>query len=163
MDKAIRANVTISTLDARGVYVIIPGGDASTPGGVSGGGLKAQYAIATANANQDILAELAAATGGSVLSQQQRSRGRLQANRHAARIHLRARILSAESEVRRQCPCAENQPDEGRHEERPRSSIAGAPRLLCAAPRDRSGWSRRSRKWRRRSSRATRSAICRSY
>jgi VWFA-related protein len=64
MDKAIRANVTISTLDARGVYVIIPGGDASTPGGVSSGGIKAQYALDTASANQDILAELADATGG---------------------------------------------------------------------------------------------------
>jgi VWFA-related protein len=64
MDKAIRANVTISTLDARGVYVIIPGGDASTPGGVSSGGIKAQYALDTATANQDILEELAYATGG---------------------------------------------------------------------------------------------------
>jgi VWFA-related protein len=64
MDKAIRANVTISTLDARGVYIIIPGGDASTPGGVSSGGIKAQYAIDTATANQDILQELAYATGG---------------------------------------------------------------------------------------------------
>jgi VWFA-related protein len=64
MDKAIRANVTISTLDARGVYVIIPGGDASTPGGVSSGGLKAQFALDTATANQDILQELAYATGG---------------------------------------------------------------------------------------------------
>ncbi len=64
IDKAIRANVTISSLDARGVYVVIPGGDASTPGGISSGGLKLQYAIDTANANQDILAELAEATGG---------------------------------------------------------------------------------------------------
>jgi VWFA-related protein len=64
MDKAIRANVTISTLDARGVYVIIPGGDASTPGGVSGSGIKAQFALDAASANQDILQELAYATGG---------------------------------------------------------------------------------------------------
>jgi VWFA-related protein len=64
MDKAIRANITISSLDARGVYVVIPGGDASTQGGVSSGGIKLQFAIDTANANQDILAELAEATGG---------------------------------------------------------------------------------------------------
>ena len=32
MDRAIRANVTISSLDARGLYTLIPGGDASTPG-----------------------------------------------------------------------------------------------------------------------------------
>ncbi len=65
MDKAIRANVTISSLDARGVYVVIPGGDASTPNSVgSGSGLKAQYALDTATANADVLQELANATGG---------------------------------------------------------------------------------------------------
>jgi VWFA-related protein len=66
MDKAIRANVTISTLDARGVYVIIPGGDASTPAG-PGTGMNqlAQMANDLASANQDILQELAYATGGS--------------------------------------------------------------------------------------------------
>src|SRR5579862_2434173 len=31
MDRAIRANVRISSLNARGLYVLIPGGDASTP------------------------------------------------------------------------------------------------------------------------------------
>ncbi len=46
MDRAIRANVRISSLNARGLYVIIPGGDAST--GTSAGGpgvmnMKAQY------------------------------------------------------------------------------------------------------------------------
>src|SRR5580658_6747649 len=65
MDKAIRANVTISSLDARGVYVIIPGGDASTPSNIgSGSGVKAQYALDTATANADVLQELANATGG---------------------------------------------------------------------------------------------------
>ncbi len=66
MDKAIRANVTISTLDARGVYVIVPGGDASTPSGPgTGSNLVAQMASEVATANQDILRELADATGGS--------------------------------------------------------------------------------------------------
>ena len=37
LDKAIHANVTISSLDARGVYAIIPGGDAETPRGNSSG------------------------------------------------------------------------------------------------------------------------------
>jgi len=65
MDKAIRANVTISTLDARGVYVVIPGGDASTaPNAGSTNPLKAQYEIASKLADQDVLAELASATGG---------------------------------------------------------------------------------------------------
>ena len=66
MDKAIHANVTISTLDARGVYVIIPGGDASTPNGPSTGNNQiAQMANDVASANQDVLRELADATGGS--------------------------------------------------------------------------------------------------
>jgi VWFA-related protein len=65
MDRAIRANVTINSLDARGVYVIVPGGDASTPSTVArNAGLKAEYQIASANANQDVMAELASATGG---------------------------------------------------------------------------------------------------
>ena len=29
IDRAIRANVTISALDARGLYALVPGGDAS--------------------------------------------------------------------------------------------------------------------------------------
>jgi VWFA-related protein len=66
MDKAIHANVTISTLDARGVYVIIPGGDASTPNGPgTGNNQLAQMANDLATANQDVLRELADATGGS--------------------------------------------------------------------------------------------------
>ena len=65
MDRAIRANVVISSLDARGVYVIVPGGDADTPAGVSSGGLKASFAIDNATANADVLQELAYATGGS--------------------------------------------------------------------------------------------------
>jgi VWFA-related protein len=65
MDRAIRANVTISSLDARGLYVIVPGGDASTPAGVSTGStLKAQMAISSASADEDVMAELADATGG---------------------------------------------------------------------------------------------------
>jgi VWFA-related protein len=66
MDKAIHANITISTLDARGVYVIIPGGDASTPNGPGTGNNQiAQMANDVASANQDVLRELADATGGS--------------------------------------------------------------------------------------------------
>jgi VWFA-related protein len=66
MDRAIKANITINSLDARGLYTIIPGGDASTsrpnPGSMTG--LKAQYQSASALANADIMAELSAATGG---------------------------------------------------------------------------------------------------
>jgi VWFA-related protein len=66
IDQAIRANVVISSLDARGLYVIIPGGDVSTPtkGTPDGANVKARYASAFASANQDVLADLADATGG---------------------------------------------------------------------------------------------------
>jgi VWFA-related protein len=67
MDRAIRANVRISSLNARGLYVIIPGGDASTPSSAGGPGvmnLKAQYQSQSALAEEDVLAELADATGG---------------------------------------------------------------------------------------------------
>jgi VWFA-related protein len=65
MDRAIRANVTINSLDARGLYVLIPGGDASTPAGFSSTNpQKNQMITAGAMANADVMAELAAATGG---------------------------------------------------------------------------------------------------
>ncbi len=66
MDRAIRANVVISSLDARGLYVIIPGGDASTPTRVTpdGSNSKARYASESASANDEVMADLAAATGG---------------------------------------------------------------------------------------------------
>jgi VWFA-related protein len=67
MDRAIRANVTINTLDARGLYTMIPGGDASTGGGVADvqvGIMKDQYKRESASAEASVLAELADATGG---------------------------------------------------------------------------------------------------
>lgn len=65
IDRAIRANVTISSLDARRLYVLIPGGDASTPAGLGvAPGLKTQYEQSSASANADVMAELADATGG---------------------------------------------------------------------------------------------------
>ncbi len=67
MDRAIRANVRISSLNARGLYVIVPGGDASTR--TTGGGpnvmnLKSQYQRESAIAEEGIMAELADGTGG---------------------------------------------------------------------------------------------------
>jgi len=65
MDRAIRANVTISSLDARGLYVLIPGGDAGTPAGFSSTSpQKNQMITSSALANEDVMAELASATGG---------------------------------------------------------------------------------------------------
>jgi VWFA-related protein len=54
MDRAIRANVTIGSIDARGLYVLPVGNSA----------LKNQIVTDSASANADVMAELADATGG---------------------------------------------------------------------------------------------------
>lgn len=66
IDRAIRANVIISTLNARGLYTIVPGGDASRPSMQSPGGrmINAQYETASALAEESVLGELAYGTGG---------------------------------------------------------------------------------------------------
>jgi VWFA-related protein len=64
IDKAIRANVTISSLDARGLWALIPGGDASQPSTGPPSGLKTQYQFASAQAQGDVLAAMADGTGG---------------------------------------------------------------------------------------------------
>jgi VWFA-related protein len=67
MDRAIRANVRISSLNARGLYTIVPGGDASTPSQLAIPALmnlKAQYQRESAIAEEGIMEELADATGG---------------------------------------------------------------------------------------------------
>ncbi len=66
MDRALRANVIISSLDARGLYAMIPGGDASRPnnGSMQAAIVKSQYSRDSASADADIMAELASATGG---------------------------------------------------------------------------------------------------
>jgi VWFA-related protein len=62
-EKAIRASVTINTLDVRGLSAI-PGMDASEPGYHSGSGYLVQADITAASLAQDLLAELAYGTGG---------------------------------------------------------------------------------------------------
>ncbi len=64
LDRAIRANVTVSTLDARGLYVL--GGVADDPGGkfARTSLLRDRYMRDAAQADEDILAELAEGTGG---------------------------------------------------------------------------------------------------
>ena len=66
IDRAIRANVIISSLNARGLYTIVPGGDASQPNPQSAAGamMRSQYQQASAQAEEDVLAELAYGTGG---------------------------------------------------------------------------------------------------
>ena len=66
IDRAIRSNVIISALNARGLYTIIPGGDASQPSAQSATGalIRSQYIAVSAHAEEDVLAELADGTGG---------------------------------------------------------------------------------------------------
>ena len=67
MDRAIRTNVRIGSLNARGLYVIIPGGDASTNTSVALPqvmNVKSQYQRESAIAEEGIMEELADGTGG---------------------------------------------------------------------------------------------------
>jgi len=67
IERAIRANVVISALDARGVYVVVPGGDASTPPTnalSTTTTAKTQMQLDSAREEGDVLGELSAATGG---------------------------------------------------------------------------------------------------
>jgi VWFA-related protein len=64
LDHAIRANVTVNTIDMRGLYAM-PGFDAASSGPSSQlGGALTQAAIAEASQNDDVLAEVADGTGG---------------------------------------------------------------------------------------------------
>jgi len=66
IDHALHSEVMISTLNARGLYAVTPGGDVSKPGPTSvlSAAIEAQYQIDSAVAEEDILSELANATGG---------------------------------------------------------------------------------------------------
>ena len=66
MNRAIRANVTLNSLDVRGVYTVIPGGDATQRGrsSVSATNLMMLMETNAMSADSDVMAELADATGG---------------------------------------------------------------------------------------------------
>jgi VWFA-related protein len=67
INAAIRNNVVISSLDARGLYTLTPGGNADTPAGVIDPNtinIKTSYDRQAALANMDVLEELAEDTGG---------------------------------------------------------------------------------------------------
>lgn len=65
IDRAIRSGVVISALDARGLYVIIPGGEASEDTDTTAATEnKARYQSTAALVQNSVLAELAQGTGG---------------------------------------------------------------------------------------------------
>jgi VWFA-related protein len=67
IDYALRSQVVISALDARGLYVVDPAGDISDPHPVPPqvAGQKVIYVTDAARADDDVLADLAYGTGGS--------------------------------------------------------------------------------------------------
>jgi hypothetical protein len=67
IDRAVRSQVIVNALDARGLYTVVPGGDISHPApGDSPAivGYKTQYQMSSAAANSDVMAVLADGTGG---------------------------------------------------------------------------------------------------
>lgn len=65
IDRAIRANIAVASLDSRGLYTLIPGGDASQRGpSVASAGIKAMFQREEALANEDAMEEISDATGG---------------------------------------------------------------------------------------------------
>ncbi len=66
MDRAIRSHVTISSVDARGLYVVTPTGDptGATRPDVRTAGLRAAFESQRALAEGDSIGEIAQATGG---------------------------------------------------------------------------------------------------
>jgi VWFA-related protein len=66
VDRALRAEITISALNARGLYVVEPLGDISQGGTTTPAvaGYKAQFGMDGARADEDVLAQLSNGTGG---------------------------------------------------------------------------------------------------
>lgn len=66
VDRAVRYNITINTLDARGLYVEMPGGDISqriSPNPQSAA-METMYQMANDSANDEVMADFADGTGG---------------------------------------------------------------------------------------------------
>jgi VWFA-related protein len=66
IDRAMRANIVVNALDARGLYVVMPGGDITerVSRNTQVAGIEGLYQMASASADEDVMAELADATGG---------------------------------------------------------------------------------------------------
>ena len=66
IDRANRADIVINTIDARGLYTPDVAGDIADPphDSFKTAGIKSSYRVQSQNAQSDILAELAAGTGG---------------------------------------------------------------------------------------------------
>ena len=134
LDHAIRANVTVNTIDMRGLYT--PMLDASEPGyqSASAAGILQQTDIAEASEKDDVLEELADGTGGTFFHNDNGLKEGLDLDCGTAGIYLRAGILAAEFEVRWQL----SRP-EGYREERGGLVDSGAAGLLGSESRGQRG------------------------
>jgi len=66
VDRALRSDIVISAIDARGLYTVVPGGDASQQsiGSPATSGFKTQYQVSSAREEAFVLQDLANSTGG---------------------------------------------------------------------------------------------------
>lgn len=64
INHAVRSQVVISVLDARGLYTVDPLGDIANPPQVTPPPQKTQFVVAAANANDDLMGAFADGTGG---------------------------------------------------------------------------------------------------
>jgi VWFA-related protein len=66
IDRAMHADIIINALDARGLYVVMPGGDITEriSRNTQVAGIEGLYQMASASAEEDVMAQLADATGG---------------------------------------------------------------------------------------------------
>jgi hypothetical protein len=78
LDIAARSNTAINTLDARGFYTINLAAEVTNRVDPASQRLINQYREQSMDADTEVMEELADGTGGDFLSQQQRSRGRLE-------------------------------------------------------------------------------------
>lgn len=124
LERAIRAKVTVNSIDIRGLYTLDPGDADAIRYSSPMSGILRQTDISAASQADDVLAELADGTG-EILPQRQRSERRSRSTGRTARVSLRTRLLAAGSQARRQFSCAE-----GQRAQCSRRCSSGTPRLL---------------------------------
>jgi VWFA-related protein len=109
MDAAANANVTISALDARGLYVSEI--DASEPGGPSefSTRLKSEHRRNSMSLNENVMDELAAATGGTYFHNSNDLEGGFRLPHGCAGVSIPARIFRRRCEVEWQLPSPESE------------------------------------------------------
>ena len=124
MDAAAESNVTISALDARGLYVSEI--DASERGSSSAllTRLKSEYRRNSMSLNENVMAELAAGTGGTYFHNSNDLEGGFKRLAAGARVSVPVRVFDRKHETEWTLPSPEGESRSGRSER------AITPRLL---------------------------------